>query len=108
MLFVVPIVNGCGAQPQQTEAHNTIVEPKTDNMGLLEDVQYVHYHIGTGANQICLRFIRFKYNGHYYIMKDQNEGIMFHSPDCDCLNSSVGASSLLTTPLSNSSSLFEW
>lgn len=110
LLFVVPMVNGCGPQPQHDrhsfqEINTRTFEPQQDNMATIENAQYIHYHFGEGINSFCVKFVRFKFNGHYYIMKDNSQGIMFHSPDCDCQNNT--SSSILTTPL-NSSSIFNW
>ena len=43
----------------------------------IEVSDYVHEHNG----EFCIRFERFKYNGHWYLI---NENTFFHSPDCDC------------------------
>lgn len=101
LLFVVPMVNGCGPQPQQKqyptqETRKPAFEPQADNMATVEDAQLIHFHVGTGMNHLCVRFVRFKFNGHYYIIKDEHDGIMFHSPDCICQNGN------------SSSSMFDW
>lgn len=79
----------CGPVPSNTE--NDAKE------GGITDGEFVHEHV---SGQ-CIRFVRFKYNGHWYI--DAEGGIMFHSPDCDCQNES-NSSRLLN----NSSSIFDW
>ena len=47
------------------------------------DGEYVHIH----ADGECIKFTRFKYNGHWYITTGGE--YLFHSPDCDCQNKST-------------------
>ena len=112
LLFVVPMVNGCGPQPQpqqqpQTETEGTRVVSKIGSESVIQDVQAVHFHAKDEGIDFCVCFVRFKFNGHYYIAKDQHDGILFHAPDCDCQNGDTG-SSLLSSPFGSSSSMFDW
>jgi hypothetical protein len=101
------MVNSCGPQPQQykIEGDKLTLISKIDKSSPIEDVELVHTHAIVSSNSICINFVRFKYNGHYYISNGKE--IMFHSPDCICQDSNNG-SSLLTTPIGSSSSLFNW
>lgn len=109
MLFVVPMVNSCGPQPQQTNTeHKGIkLEPSRFGNAQIEDVQIVNTRVlFDGSYRFNIYFVRFKFNGHYYI---DNGDYMFHSPDCDCQSSTIEAPSLLSTPFgSSNSSLFDW
>ena len=90
LTILIALFWSCGPAPSSTEVSDA-------KEGKIIEGEFVHEHI----DGQCIRFVRFKYNGHWYI--DSEGGIMFHSPDCDCQDES--SSSLL---FDKPSSIFDW
>ena len=104
LVILTALFWSCEPVSEHSPKSNDIrIDYRDKNSAQIEDAQVVYVHLISGGIRYYVQFVRFKFNGHYYITKEGDNAVMFHSPDCDCQSESSSVSSSF-----GSSSLFNW